>query len=198
MINLIPKEEKRKMERNFFYRLIVVYLLVFSFPILIGVAVMIPSYFLAHIKEDLVNKKLAAQKAEPVPILDQQTLEIIKNLKNKINTVENAENNKFIVSQKVINAIILKKMPVIKITNISYENTQSTSEDGLVAQNKKISIEGTAPSRPLLLLFRKGLEDSPTFKSVDLPISNFVKGSNIQFYLSLIPRTEGAVGTTSQ
>jgi len=186
MINLIPKEEKRKMAKSFYFRLAVVYMLALSFPILICVGIMMPSYFLTYVKNDLVDKKLEKQKAEPVPLLDQQTLAIIKDLKNKISLIENAESNKFIVSEKVINAIILKKMPSIKISSISYENNSQPE-----LQERKISIEGSAPSRPLLLLFRHALEDDANFQSVDLPISNFIKGSNIQFYLSLIPRANG-------
>ena len=75
--------------------------------------------------------------------------------------------------------IILKKMSNIKITDISYEN------DPL--KGRKVSIEGNAPSREILLLFRRALEDDVLFKQVDLPISNFVKGSDIKFYLNLIP-----------
>jgi len=50
-----------------------------------------------------------------------------------------------------------------------------------------VSIEGIAPSREILLAFRRLLENDPLFKSVDLPISNFIKGSNIRFNLNLIP-----------
>ena len=75
-------------------------------------------------------------------------------------------------------------MPAIKITDIAYE---SRSPDEL-AQARKVSIEGTAPSRSALLSFRRALEDDANFQSVDLPISNFIKGSNIQFYLSLVPQ----------
>ena len=179
MINLIPKEEKRRIIKSFYHRLVIVYLLVLSLCVLIGVVVMMPSYFLTYIKRDLVSKKLEAQKNEPMPLPDQPTLEVIKDLNNKLNLIEHAQNNKFDVSKKIINAIILKKMTDIKITNISYENEPS--------KGKKISIRGTAPSREILLSFRRALEDDPAFKQVDLPISNFVKGSDIQFYLSLIP-----------
>ena len=54
-------------------------------------------------------------------------------------------------------------------------------------KGKKVTVLGIAPSRELLLLFRRALEDDVAFKKVDLPISNFVKGSNIEFSLSLIP-----------
>ncbi len=184
MINLIPKEEKVKMIRGFYYRLAVVFLLAFSFPILIGVGVMTPSYFLIYVKQDLVDKKLEKQKTEPVPLPDQETLAVIKDVNNKLSIVERARKNDFIFSQKVIAAILVEKIPNVKITGISYE-INSQNEESL--ESRKISIEGTAPSREVLLLFRQALEDSSAFKSVDLPISNFVKGSNIQFYLNLIP-----------
>ena len=175
------------MQRNFLYRLLVVYLLSISFPILIGLGVMIPSFFLTYQKTNLVDKKLETQQVEPVPLIDQEALAAIADLKNKIKIIENAENNKFVVSEKVINALAAKKMPSIKITGIAYENTMSSSPDEEPMEVKKIHIEGTAPSREVLLLFRKALEDGAVFKQVDLPISNFIKGSNIQFFLSLTP-----------
>ncbi|TSC77944.1 MAG: hypothetical protein G01um101424_78 [Parcubacteria group bacterium Gr01-1014_24] len=179
MINLIPKEEKKKVIRDSYYKLVILFLVMLSTAILIAFVVILPSYFLSSVKNSIINVKLEMQKSEPMPPPDQQTLIVIKNLNNKLTLIENAENNKFTISRKVINAIVLKKMPDIKITDISYEN------DPL--KGKKISIEGNAPSREVLLLFRLALENDNNFKQVDLPISNFVKGSNIQFYLSLIP-----------
>lgn len=172
------------MIRGFYYRLVVVFLLALSFPILIGVGVMLPSYFITYVKEDLVDKKLEAQKNEPVPLPDQKTLAVIKDVNGKLSTIERARKNDFVFSQKVIAAILVEKIPNIKITGIAYE-TNIQNEESIPV--RKISIEGTAPSREILLLFRQALEDSSAFKNVDLPISNFVKGSNIQFYLSLIP-----------
>ena len=187
MINLIPKEEKRKIAKVFYYRLAVVYLLTLSFSVLIGTVAIVPSYFLTKIKKDSIDKKLEIQKAEPAPLLEEKTRAIIKDLNLKLSLFENKKNNEFIVSQKIINAIILKKISGIKITDISYEDNYQNNSIPL--QNKKVSIRGIAPSREVLLLFRKALEDDVTFKSVNLPISNFIKGSNIQFYLNLIPNS---------
>ena len=130
-------------------------------------------------KVKLIENKLENQKNELVPSPDQETLAAIKDLNNKLSLIENAKNGKFTISEKVIQAIILQKMPNIKITNISYENDPR--------EGKKISIRGIAPSREVLLSFRIALESDSSFKQVNLPISNFVKGSNIEFYLSLTP-----------
>lgn len=167
------------MVKGLYYRLVVLFLVMIGSSLLFASIVMLPAFFLSSMENNIADSKLEAQKREPVPLPAEQTLKTIKDLNNKIALIESAENNKFIVTQKVINTIILKKMSSIKITDISYEAS--------LPPNKKISIQGTAPSREALLLFRKALGDDATFKSVDLPISNFIKGSNIQFYLSLIP-----------
>ena len=171
------------MIKVFYCKLAILFLVIASASFLIAFVAILPSYFLSLERINIVNLKIEKQKSEPMPSLDQKTFSIIRDLNKKLGLIRNTENNKFTISGKVINAILLKKMSSVKITNISYE---SNSKNGSL-QSKKISIQGTAPSREILLLFRQALENSPYFKQVDLPISNFIKGSNIQFYLSLIP-----------
>jgi hypothetical protein len=179
MINLIPNEEKKKMSKDFYLRLVTVFFVMLSISLLIASIVILPTYFLFSEEEDSINTKLELQNSESIPLLDQNTLIVIKDLGSKLNLIENTQKNKFVFSQKVINEIILKKIPSIKITEISYQNNSQTG--------RKINISGKAPSREVLLSFRRALEDDVAFSKVDLPISNFVKGSNIEFYLSLIP-----------
>ena len=183
MINLIPKEEKKKIINASLYKLIVLLFFVAGFSLFILSFAIIPSYFISLEKENIVSLKLEQQKNELIPSPDQKTLASIKDVNNKLNLIEKAEQNKFTISVKVINAIMLNKTPNIKITEISFKN----GLQGNPLQDTKISIQGSAPSREVLLSFRRALESSPNFKQVDLPISNFIKGSNIKFYLSLIP-----------
>lgn len=179
MINLTPKEEKKRMTTDFYFRITVLFLMIMGSCLLISLVSILPAYFFSSMKNVLAETKLEIQKLEPMTLLGEQSLSIIKDINKKLDLVENSEKNRFLPSVKVINSILLKKRPDVKITQILYEND--------VIKGKKISITGTAQSREVLLLFRRALEDSANFKSVDLPISNFVKGSNIQFYLNLIP-----------
>src|SRR3989344_4096745 len=179
MINLIPNQEKKKMVRDFYYRLTIVFLGMLCVSLFIAILALLPAYLLSVSKNNIAKEKLEAQKNEPAPPFNQETLAMIKDLNLKLNLIENAEKDKFSVSEKVINAVLLKKIPNVKITRIFYEND--------LLKGRKISISGTAPSREVLLAFRQALENDTSFKEVDLPISNFVKGSNIEFYLNLIP-----------
>jgi Tfp pilus assembly protein PilN len=176
MVNLIPKEEKKKMIADFRLRITVLFLFTFGFCVLVAIVALLPSYFISSTKYSLSQTKLETQKLDPSHMSEE--LAVIQDINKKLDLIENSEKNRFTPSVDVISAILLKKRPDIKITEISYQND---------VQGKKIGVTGTAPSREVLLLFRLDLESSPAFKTVDLPISNFVKGSNIQFYLNLIP-----------
>lgn len=179
MINLIPKEEKKKMITDFYYKLAILFVVMLDFCILVAFFSILPSYFISSIKYSLISAKLENQKLEPLSPLGEESLALVKDMDKKLILVENFEKNKFLPSVKVIDAILLKKTSDIKITQILYEN------DG--TNGRKISLTGIAPSREVLLLFRQALEDSSSFKDVVLPISNFVKGSDINFFLSLTP-----------
>ncbi|MFA6258039.1 MAG: hypothetical protein WC671_03485 [Candidatus Paceibacterota bacterium] len=179
MINLIPKEEKKKIITDFYYRLIILFIVMLDLCILVAFISLLPSYFISSMKHSFISMKLENQKLEPLPLAGEDSLALVKDINNKIISIEKFDKNKFFLSNSVINAIVLNKRSDVKITQILYENSGKSG--------KKISITGIAPSREVLLLFREALENSSAFKSVNLPISNFVKGSNINFNLSLIP-----------
>ncbi len=168
------------MAKDFYIRLVVVFFVVLGGTFLIASITLLPSYFFSSMEKDIINTKLETQKNKQITLPDQNTLIAIKDLKNKINLIEDTKKNDFIFSQKVINEIVLKKTPKIKITKIYYQNNPQI--------DIKININGKASSRGALLSFRRALEDDTAFSKVDLPISNFVKGSNIKFNLSLSPQ----------
>ncbi|OGI75727.1 hypothetical protein A3C67_03000 [Candidatus Nomurabacteria bacterium RIFCSPHIGHO2_02_FULL_42_19] len=179
MINLIPNEEKKKKVKDFYYRLLVTAFAVFGFSILIAGVAMLPAYFLSSVRKNLINSKLETEKNQSIPSPDKETLTVVEDLSKKLDLIEKSRNSRYLVSQKVINEIMSEKMPDIKITQIQYRNES--------IKGKTISISGVASSRDRLLLFKRELENNIAFKKVDLPISNFVKGSNIKFSLGLTP-----------
>lgn len=178
MINLIPSQQKKKMQRDFLMRVSVVALFTIGFTILIGSVALLPSYFHVIVKSNLVKQKLAIQENTPVPEVESEVMAKVEDLNKKLGLIENAKANNFLVSRRVIDDIILKKIPEIKIESIYYGST---------IKGREIRINGSAPSREKLLIFRLALENDPSFSRVDLPISNFVKGSDIKFFLTLIP-----------
>jgi hypothetical protein len=179
MINLIPKEEKKKMTSDFYYRLLALFFMMMSFSVLVASIGMLPAYFFSLMKDATSNTKLEMQKNSQIPALDEQSLAAIQDMNTKLDLVESAEKNKFSVSENIINEILSDKTSDIKIVQILYQNDAITG--------KTVVILGTAPSRQALLTFEEALQNNPAFKNINLPISNFVKESNLQFNLTLMP-----------
>lgn len=177
MINLIPNHEKKKKVKDFYFRLGVVAIASLGVCVFMALLAILPSYFLSQVEKNLTQSRLETQKNEPVPDVDQDSLKVMEELDKKVRLIENAGKKEYFVSEKVIDQILLHKMSDIKIQRISYENT--------FIAGKEIGVYGVAPNRERLLIFRRALEDDVTFSSVDLPISNFIKGSDIEFYLNL-------------
>lgn len=178
MINLIPIKEKKEIKKDFYYRFLIVFFAMLILLIFISLIAILPVYFVSYEKKISINKKLEIQKNETMPEIDQKAQTAIKNLNARLDLLEKARQNKYVFSEKVIKEIVHQKVSGIKINRIFYENNS--------LESKKINIMGLAQNREQLLLFRKALENGPFFKEVDLPISNFVKGRDIQFHLNLI------------
>lgn len=179
MINLISIEERKKRVKDFYFRLIILFFVILSLCVFVASFAILPSYLISLLQKNSANQKLLEEKNKPILSLNKEIPEFIKNMNNKLSLIEKTKKDKFLVSERVINEIISKKMSDIKINQFTYKND--------ILHNKIISITGTAKSRERLLLFRNTLENDPLFSKIDLPISNFVKGSNIHFSLTLIP-----------
>lgn len=177
MINLLPIEEKKNLTKEFNLRIVSFYLYTLAICFLIGAIALLPSYFFFSLKETIASNKLEAIKALPLPVSDKENTNIIKDTNKKIATIENTEKTQFSVLDKVIDEIISKKMPDIKLNLISYVIDKD--------EVKQITLRGTAPDRERLIIFRRALEADPLFSKIDLPISNFIKGSNIDFNMNL-------------
>ncbi|MEK7569465.1 MAG: hypothetical protein AAB500_01055 [Patescibacteria group bacterium] len=184
MINLIPNQEKKKKVKDFYFRLAVVTFFLLSFTILVASLAMIPAYFLSAAKKDVVFTKLSEESNTPNSALLLETQESIAALTKKLNIVEKVQKNEYRISGKVVNEILGDKISSIKITAILYETPLPKNPGD---PNKKVTVQGVATSREELLRFRRALEDNVAFQKVDLPISNFVKGSNIFFSITLTP-----------
>ena len=59
--------------------------------LLIASVAILPSYLLSSAEEASINTKLELQNDEPIPLPDQNTLIVIKDLKNKLSLVENTQ-----------------------------------------------------------------------------------------------------------
>lgn len=179
MINLIPNQEKKRIERDFYLRLLAVFFSMLTATVVLGCVAILPAYFMSMEYKNLATDKLALQKNTPTPLLDDDVKSKVRDIDTKLTMVENAERGKFIISREVINEILKDVGGDIRVSSIFYNNG---GEAG-----KEVLLSGSAGSRESLLVFQQRLKSNKSFTEVNLPISNFVKGSNIDFAISLRP-----------
>jgi len=165
------------MKKDLYLRLIIVLFMMLGSAIFVSTALTLPAYFMSMVKNNSINTSLALQESTLISFTDKKVESTQKELDRKISLVKNTEGNKNIFSQKIINEVVLDKTSSIKITEINYK------ED--LKNGNKIEVRGRAKNRETLLAFRRILEDNAAFSKVDLPISNFIKDTNIMFSLIL-------------
>lgn len=182
MINLVPNNEKKIMKKDFYLRLIVMFFFMFGFCILITSILLVPSYYVSSLKKRNALDNLEYLRSFSLPSLAQDSMNDIQELNAKLALFEKAQKEKFFVSFNVLDLVLLKKIPGIKITQMSF-NTD-------IQGGKSLDLKGVSNTREDLLIFKKNLEDNGVFSSVNLPISNFVKTSNIQFSINLSLKNE--------
>ena len=175
MINLLPKQQKKELKHEYEIRLLSVIFIMIAILGIVATALVLPSYFFSKSKETLVEKNLETFNKEN-PLVKVEDL-------NKINTDINSK-------IKVLDS----KWSNDPDMDVTFKNFLSLTPEGIsisqilfnenADKNKSFEIHGQASDREVLQNFKTILEKDEKFKNVDLPISNFVKKTKIDFTLS--------------
>jgi hypothetical protein len=104
----------------------------------------------------------------------------IRDINNKILLLTSTSDGTQLLPSQTIQGILTTKTPAIKIIGITYESTAALD---------RIVLTGTALDRDSLALFAEDLKKDPTFTNVTLPISSYVKSTNIDFSIVIERKT---------
>jgi len=173
MINILPIEEKKKHIIEYRLRLGVVSVFAVAALVVSSLVLLIPSYFLTVIKYNDANQELTTLKERSR--IDEKRKNVssqIDAINNKISILLTKGRGEQSAPSQVISGILLSKDSAIKISGITYDAT---------AKQDRIVLSGTAINRDSLAKFVSELKNNPEFIGVELPISSYVKISNIDF-----------------
>lgn len=175
MINLLPAAYKKSLEREYMLRVFTVLLMLFGVTGGIALIFVIPAYINATLKEQTLTLQLETLKKSQVIDKNDSLNQIIQDINKKLKIFPDSD-TKSPISKSIINSIVADKGTGIVISQINYSKTQ----DGVTMVN----IIGSAKDRDTLLAFQKVLEGEPQFKNITVPISNFIKESNLEFSIT--------------
>jgi len=176
MFNLLPKEEKATIRREYRVRFAVVALW-FSFVTFVCSSfLLLPAYFLSIQKE-----KAALRQAET--------------LTKSVEAGEAVQLEKVLLNVKDKLAYVDSEQPPLRLYELIREVTKRRSEgvafttltvvdagDG----KRRINISGKASTRGSIVAFEKALRGSGLFERVELPVSSLAKDANSEFAVDAI------------
>lgn len=176
MINLLPKEDRVLMKKEYLRRLLVlVGIFCFSF-ICIAILLLLPSYFLAISQRKTFENRLKAG-AESLNRQDMPAIEAeVVGLNAKLAFFAGQQDETQL--SKIIERIAENRGKNILLTYFSYQKGKESGNDIFLLQ-------GRALTRKDFLSFVESLRKMEEIKNIESPPSNLLKTENILFVLNL-------------
>lgn len=176
MINLLPYEDKKEVEKEGLRRFVIVAVFSISAIFLICILLMAPAYLsLYEERASLIKEEHLLKQGAPVEKMNEIAAKI-KKTNSKLSVIESSADGRSVPEdlKKIIDSI----PSGVSINGISF-NRQKISEHG------RVSLNGKANSRENLTSFIRILNDSGRFSKVDSPVSNILKKNNVDFLINL-------------
>lgn len=177
MANLITEKQKKTIRTEYIIRLSAASLLVAGLLGLFLLAYVVPYYVSVRDKDLKVAEQfqnvISAENKENV---GESASRIVSTTLEELKTIEVYAQGNIIPSEEFIK-IIENKNPDIRLTRLSFNKIKKGQG--------QILVSGLAKNREGLVDFIEALKSKARFNSVDSPISDFAKDSDISFTLNI-------------
>lgn len=172
MVNLLPKKDKRIVEREYLFRLATIVFFALSIVVSIGIVLLLPSFFLVESKR--LSLEQLAQSAG-VSVLEENSAQVLlQETKMRLVVLDQSRETKPI--SNLVVSLLEERPREIRLTSITYK-----------VQNKNsgsMTVSGVAQNRSALITFTKRLERNRYFTDINFPVSNLASNENILFSIS--------------
>lgn len=177
MLNILAIEEKKKILTEYRLRLAVVSVFAVGSLVLASLVLLAPSYLLAVSKHNSTQNELVVLEEKYSQGGHEKEVSVqIRDLNNKILILLGDSTNTRLSPPQIILNIIKTKGDAIKIQGFTYDT---------IADQERIILVGTARDRDSLAAFIETLKNDQAYTNVTLPISSYVKSTNIEFSIVL-------------
>ncbi len=174
MFTLLPEQHKKKLFKEYRIRLIVVFLFSVSVFFVINTALLFPSYISLESQKSTLELQ-SDTLSKQIKLKDKDGLTTTMNQIQSDLALAKPDETRLYAA---INAILDQTTTNISIISLGYTR-------GVRAQSS-INIQGVAKDRASLLMFSNNLKKELMFTSVDLPVSNLAKQTDVKFSITLL------------
>jgi hypothetical protein len=173
MINLIPPAARKSVVREYWIRVVSVWLLLFGTGCFIVTVLLLPTFMIVHghIKNLDGQVSVATEKTASYTV---SATELTKANTDALLLMGAASTSPF--------SLYLKLVESLTGTSITLNSVRYTSDSGV---GGKMTVTGMATTRQTLASFRDALEADPVFMTVVLPISSLTKATDVLFSMDI-------------
>lgn len=179
VINVLPYKEKKILRREYWTRFFTLALNLIALAGVIATFLLFPSYFFSKTKENLINSRLETFNKEN-PDLSKNN---INNITDDINLkleILNKAGIPYSIGDKIFGNILSSRTEGITFSQIFFRKEKSENV-GILS----LEIYGNAVDRYSLRNFKTSLDNNPNFGEINLPISDFLEKTNLNFNISI-------------
>ena len=177
MSNLLPLKEIKKVRRLYHERFVVVVLLSLIVLSVVADACLAYLYMTSKKEESALLATQDSYEKLGVGKLKQDLVSTINDLNARLNIFDQKRFTSPIIGS-FIDPILKAQINTITLTNFGYVLVPGTN-------TAAVTISGVSVSREAILSFADNLRNTPGITNVDVPITNFIKESNMPFSITV-------------
>jgi nitrate reductase NapAB chaperone NapD len=175
MLNLLPKDQKNKIVREYRIRFWVVTCSLFLAVEIISLVLLFPPYLTVQTRIDILNSQSTDQKVQNLTTEISSLGDVVQQTNNYLDIFNSSSTPTGVVA--ALQNIVSVHDKTIRIGSFYYKANKG---------QQQIVIIGNANSRQSLLDFTKKLKNQPGVVSADLPVSDFAKSQDINFSINVL------------
>lgn len=176
MSNLLPPEQKKSLLHLYRMRFFAVVFIAIICVAAIGIAALIPSFFVSKESEATLTASRDVLASHETSSIQKSLSQSIIDINDRLSVFSGSWFTSPILAD-FVDPILSAKPAGLRLTDLSFTPDKS----GMTA---KVEISGVANNRELLLAFGDKVKQLPNFSNVDIPITSFIKDSNVTFTIT--------------
>jgi hypothetical protein len=167
MINLIPPKAKKEVIKEYWVRVVSVWMLILGIGSLVTASLLLPTYVMVQQERSELEEQVAAN-TEVTSTYDASAAALTTAMQQARLLMSNSD----VPLTQYHQAIYTIAGSAITLSGLTYERAATTT---------RINLQGVAASRQDLASFKDMLEAHPLFVDVVLPIESLIKNKDIDF-----------------
>ncbi len=176
MSNLLPVAQKKSILGMYRKRFVSIGLLTLSALLVAAALLTLPSFLFLKSSEIVLTAKRDTLASYETSTIARTLTTTITDVNSRLSVFPASETSSPLISD-FMNPVLLAKTDAVHLTDFSYTK-------GTTPNTATIKVTGTADSRVALLAFTDKLKSVGSFSNVNVPITNFIKDSDVPFTIS--------------